>query len=106
MALGGTLVGDNEIDVRAGGATVTLTLTDDTWLAAGAAFDAERQNVINGLVSAGAEANGWNNVVQAGLAVTDVIRTSNTVVTITLPAFVAYDIAAVETITATVPAWA
>jgi hypothetical protein len=24
-----------------------LTLTDDTWLAAGAAFDAERQNIIN-----------------------------------------------------------
>ena len=104
VALAGTIVGDNEIDVRAGGATLTFTLADDSWIAAGAAFDAERQNIINGLVSAQSEANGWNNVVQAGLAVTDVVRTSNTVVTITLPAFVAYDITAVETITATLPA--
>ena len=41
---------------------------------------------------------------KAGLAVTDVVRTSNTVVTVTLPAFASYDITAAETITATVPA--
>ncbi|MCZ6915840.1 MAG: hypothetical protein O7I93_03600, partial [Gemmatimonadetes bacterium] len=91
-------------DIRAGGSTITLTLTDDSWAAAGAPFDAQRQNLINGLVSAGAEAAGWNNVVQAGLAVTDVVRTSNIVVTITLAAFPGYDITVTETITATVPA--
>jgi hypothetical protein len=104
IALSGTVTNDSETDIRTGGSTLILTLTDDTWLAAGAAFDAERQNIINGLVSAQAEAAGWNAVVQAGLAVTDVARTSNTVVTITLPAFAGYDISAQETITATIPA--
>ncbi len=104
VALTGTVTDDAEVDIRAGSSTILLTLTDDTWVAAGGAFDAERQNIINGLVSAQAEANGWNNVVQGGLQVTDVVRTSNTVVTITLPAFAGYDIAAQETITATVPA--
>ena len=94
IALTGTVTDDGEDDIRTGGSTIVLTLTDDTWVAAGATFNAERQNIINGLVSAQAEANGWNNVVQAGLAVTDVVRTSNTVVTVTLPAFAAYDITA------------
>ncbi|MHC4609509.1 MAG: LamG-like jellyroll fold domain-containing protein, partial [Planctomycetota bacterium] len=106
VALSGTVTDDSEPDIRAGGSTIVVTLTDDSWVAAGAAFDAERQNIIDGLTSAGAEANGWNNVVQAGLNVTDVVRTSNTVVTVTLPAFAAYDITANETITATVPATA
>jgi hypothetical protein len=104
VAVSGTVTDDSETNIRVGGSTIILTLTDDSWLAAGAAFDAERQNIIDGLTSAGAEANGWNNVVQAGLNVTDVVRTSNTVVTITLPAFAGYDITATETITATVPA--
>ena len=104
VALAGTVTDDSETEIRAGGSTLTLTVTGDTWVAAGAPFDAERQNIINGLVSAQSEANGWNNVVQAGLAVTDVVRTSGTVVTITLPAFAGYDISATETITATVPA--
>jgi osmotically-inducible protein OsmY len=103
-ALSGTVTDDSETDIRTGGSTILLTLTDDSWVAAGAAFDAERQNIIDGLVSAQAEAAGWNAVVQAGLAVTDVVRTSNTVVTVTLPAFAGYDITATETITATVPA--
>ena len=89
VALSGTVTDDEEADIRAGGSTLVLTLSDDTWVAAGGTFDAERQNIINGLVSGGVEANGWNNVVQAGLAVTDVVRTSNTVVTITLPVFAA-----------------
>jgi len=42
-------------------------------------------------------------VVKAGQGVADVIRTSNTVVTITLDAFATYDITAAETITATIP---
>ncbi|MDH5544658.1 MAG: right-handed parallel beta-helix repeat-containing protein [Gammaproteobacteria bacterium] len=104
VALSGTVTDDNEDQIRTGGSTIVLTLTDDTWVSAGAAFDAERTNIINGLTSAGAETNGWNNVVKTGLSVTDVVRTSNTVVTITLPAFATYDITAIETITATVPA--
>ena len=70
------------------------------------AFGAERKNIIDGLDSAQAEGNGWDLVVKAGLAVTDVVRTSDTVVTITLPAFASYNITATETITAKVPATA
>jgi len=74
-----------------------------TWLAAGASFDAQRQNIINGLTSAQSETHGWNNEVKAKIAVTDVVRTSGLVVTITLDAEAAYAITAQETITATVP---
>lgn len=68
------------------------------------AFDAIRQDIIDGLTSAQAEAHGWNIEVKAKIAVTDVVRTSNTVVTITLDAEAEYDINADEVITVTVPA--
>jgi hypothetical protein len=105
-ALSGTVTDDSETEIRTGGSTIIMTLTGETWVAAGAAFDAQRQNIIDGLDSAQAEAAGWDAVVKAGLAVTDVVRTSDTVVTVTLPAFGGYDITAAETITATIPATA
>lgn len=103
-AITGTATASNtEADVVAGGKTIIITLTDATWVAAGAAFDAQRQNIINGLDSAQAEATGWDAVVKATQVVTGVVRTSDTVVTITLDAFATYDISANETITVTVP---
>ncbi len=105
-AVSGTITSANEDQIRTGGRTLLLTLTGDTWVTSGGTFDAQRQNIINGLDSAQVEATGWDAVVKAGLAVTDVVRTSNTVVTITLPAFGSYDITGAETITATVPATA
>lgn len=104
--LTGTAVGCGEADIVAGGKTVILTLNGDTWVAAGATFEAQRQNIIDGLDSAQAEATGWDAEVKANLAVTDVVRTSDTVVTVTLSAQAAYDITARETITATIPATA
>lgn len=104
VTLSGTIIGANEDDIRAGGRTITLTLTNNTWQAAGAAFDAVRQDIIDGLVSAQSEPTGWNAVVAGFLPVTAVTRTSDTLVTILLPAFPSYDITAAETITATVPA--
>lgn len=92
-----------ETHIVAGGRTIIITLTSDTWVASGATFDAQRQNIINGLDSGGAEANGWDAVVKAGEAVTAVVRTSATVVTITLSAFASYNITANETITCTIP---
>lgn len=89
-----------------GGKTIVITLTGDTWVASGATFDAQRQNIINGLTAGNSTANGWNEVVKAGLPVTAVVRTSNTVVTITLPAFATYAPAATQTITVTVPSTA
>jgi uncharacterized protein (DUF305 family) len=90
--------------VVAGGETIVLTLANDTWVAAGATFNAQRQAIIDGLDSAGAEATGWNAEVRDKEVVGAVVRTSDTVVTITLTAAAAYDITADETITATVPA--
>ncbi len=103
-ALSGTVTTATEAQIVAGGLTVILTLTNDTWVAAGAAFDAQRQNIIDGLDSAGAEATGWNAEVRDKEVVGAVVRTSDTVVTVTLTAAAAYAVTANETITATVPA--
>lgn len=92
-----------EADIVAGGKTIIITLTNDTWVAAGATFDAQRQAIINGIDSAQAEATGWDAVVKATQGVAGVVRTSATVVTITLDAQATYDITATETITVTVP---
>lgn len=98
----------NEKDIRTGGKTIILTLSDDTWKAAGTGpigSTSDTQAIINGLDSAQSEATGWDAVVKAGLnPATDVVRTSDTVCTITLPAFASYNTTADETITATVPA--
>ena len=96
----------DEAGIKAGGDTIVLTVSNDTWVATGAAFNAQRQNIIDGLTSAGVEALGWNAEVRDKEVVTAVARTSDTVVTITLTAAAAYDITANETITATVAATA
>ena len=67
-------------------------------------FATVRQAIINGLVSAQSEAHGWNADLKPNIPVGAVVRTSDTVVTITLPADATYDITASETITDTVPA--
>lgn len=105
-ALTGTITTANEGDIVTGGKAIILTLTGDTWVTAGATFDAQRQNIINGLDSAQAEAAGWDAVVKVNEVVGSVVRTSDTVVTITLSAHATYDITATETITATIPATA
>lgn len=100
----GTLTaGVDESSIVAGGETIIITLTNATWVAAGAAFDAIRQDIINGIDSAQAEATGWDAVVIPAIAVTGVVRTSDSVVTITLPAVAGYDITAAEELTVTVP---
>lgn len=96
----------DEDDVVAGGKTIIITLTDDTWVASGGTFDGIRQDIIDGLDSAQSEGTGWNAEVRDKQGVSGVVRTSDTVVTITLDAQAAYDITAQETITVTVPATA
>jgi hypothetical protein len=90
--------------IVAGGRTIIITLADDIWVAVGATFDAVRQDIIDGLDSAQSEVTGWNAEVRDKEVVTAVVRTSDTVVTITLTAQAAYDITANETIVVTVPA--
>lgn len=103
----GTVTTAVESDIVAGGKTIIITLTGDTWIAAGAgSFDLQRDEIIAGLDSAQSELLGWDNTVKALQAVTGVVRTSDTVVTITLDAQATYSITSNETITVTVPATA
>lgn len=95
-----------EEDIVAGGKTVIITLSNDTWVASGGTFDGQRQNIINGMDSAQAEGTGWDAVVKALQGVAGVARTSDTVVTVTLDAQATYNVTATETITVTVPATA
>ena len=107
IALTGTITSSTtESDIVTGGKTIILTITGDTWVADGATFNAQRQNIINGIDSAQSETHGWDAEVKAKIGVTDVVRTSDTVCTITLDAEAGYDITATETITATIPATA
>jgi hypothetical protein len=104
-SVGGTgAFGLNTARVQEGGRTITIGLSFDTWVAAGATFDAQRQNIIDGLDSDQSEATGWNAVVRDALDVSAVVRTSDTLVTITLEAAPTYDIKSSEVITVTVPA--
>jgi hypothetical protein len=93
-----------ETDIVAGNETIILTLASDTWVAAGATFDGQRQNIINGIVSSSSFYTGWNQAILPNIPVGDVVRTNDTVVTITLTARPEYSITAAETITVTVPA--
>lgn len=93
-----------ESEIVAGGETIVITLTNGTWVTAGATFNAQRQNIIDGLDSDGVEATGWNTEVRDNELVTSVVRTSDTVVTITLTAAPGYSVSSDETITATIPA--
>ena len=96
----------SETDVVAGGKTIIITLENDTWVAAGATFDAQRQPIIDGLDSAQSELTGWNAEVRDKQGVAGVVRTSATMVTITLDPQAAHNITAPETVTDTVPATA
>lgn len=96
----------NESNIVTGGKTILITLTNDTWVASGATFNAIRQDIINNIDSAQSEVTGWDAVVKATQGVTGVVRTSDTIVTITLDAFATYDITSTETITVTIPSTA
>jgi len=98
--------GSSEQEVRDGGGTVILTLTDATWVADDGTFAGIRQDIIDGLDSAQSEAYGWNAEVRDKMAVGSVVRTSATIVTVTVAAGDVgdYRITSEETITATVPA--
>jgi hypothetical protein len=103
-ALTGTLAdGGTPAEIVDGGETIIITLTNTKWVASGATFNAQRQNIIDGLDSNGTDQNGWDNR-RSDFAVGDVVRTSDTIVTITLSASANYAIPAAETITMVVPA--
>ena len=105
--LSGTAIsgGVLESEIAASGETIIITLHNDTWVSSGANFNAQRQNIIDGLDSAQSEGTGWNAEVRDKEVVTAVVRTSNEICTITLTnAAASYVITANETITVTIPA--
>jgi hypothetical protein len=102
-ALTGTaLASITESDIVAGGKTIIITLTNDTFVAAGTGpigTSAQSLALLQLLNSAQSEATGWNAEVRANFVTSDLVRTNNTVATITLSAEAAFDITAQETIT-------
>lgn len=76
----GTVITAAGLDIISGGKTIVLTLDGSTWVAAGAAFNAIRGDIIAGMNSAQAEARGWNAVYKANanMYVADVVRTNDT----------------------------
>ena len=93
-----------ESEVVTGSETIILTLANGVWNKNTTAFEAARQAMINGMDSAQSENAGWDAEVKANESVTAVVRTSATVVTITLSAAGSFVITANETITVTIPA--
>ena len=98
----GTLA--TEAGVVAGGETIILTLTGDTWVATVGDDNAITTALIAGLDAAQVGTKGWDTIVRPLITFADVVRTSTTVVTITLPAAALYAIHKDEVITATIPA--
>lgn len=103
---GTAATGLSQSSVINGGETVVISLQNATWAASGSTFNAQRQNIINGMTASVTTTNGWNNEVRDNLAVTAVARTSDTQVTITLSAQAGLSITSNEIITITVPATA
>lgn len=102
-AVSGTITASvTEKDIRAGGKAIIITLDNGSW--AVAAFNDQRQAIIDGLGAATSETLGWNNKVRDVIDVSTVTRTADAIVTITLPAIADYYLTASETITVTVPA--
>jgi len=103
----GTVLTDDvdllETDIVAGAKTILLTLTSDTWVAAGATFNAERQAIINGFTSNDDFVTGFDKAARINIPVGDVVRTSSTLVTITLSARAEYSITTAERISCTIP---
>jgi len=90
-----------EADIVTGGKTIIITLTGDTFIAAGTGpigTIAQSDALLASIDSAQAEAAGWDAEVKANFVTADLVRTSNTVATITLGAEAAYAITAQETI--------
>lgn len=88
----GTATNVNWTVIRDTGGTLIVTLTNDTYIAAGTGpigTTAESDAFVQSFVALSSPAGGWNN--QVSLDNTDLVRTSPTVATITVPATAGYD---------------
>jgi hypothetical protein len=101
----GAALGSSTVTAVGAGLSQSVGLVTGLGAAVGrsTAFVDVRRPILNGIVSAQSETQGWN-AIRALIPDSAVVRTSNTVVTITLSAVPSYDISALETLTVTVPA--
>jgi len=83
---------------------ISLTGSETPVWESGQTFNDARQAIINGITSAGGEAQGWNAEVRDRIELAAVTRINDAIVTILLPASSGYSVSANETITVTVPA--
>lgn len=102
LAITGTMMDNTatEAEVVAGGNTCILTLTGATWATDIATDPAKRRALTRALFAAGGEEWDWNTKVMPAVLAspTAIVRTSNTVVTITFPAVAGYSIGSNDTI--------
>ena len=106
-AITGTMTASvDEADIVAGGKTIIITLTGDTFKAAGTGpigSTADTQALIDGFDAASTPANGWDLEVRDKALTSEVVRTSDTVATWTVAAQAGYDVSSQEVITGTIP---
>lgn len=104
-----TIAGTGQVHAPAAAPSLTVALPSVSGTGSASpiasGFQGTIPAIIAGLTSAQSETHGWNAEVKAALLAnpSSVVRTSDTVVTITLPAVPGYDISAPETITPTIP---
>jgi hypothetical protein len=100
----GTLSGGaTEVDIRNQSHTLIFTVANDTVVPAGTEFDNARQALIDNLISEGSDANGWNVQVVPNIPVTNVVRTDDDIITVTIPQFILYDVLDDEVINMVMP---
>lgn len=104
VALTGTVIagGVLESEIVAGGETIIYTVSNDTWVATIGDDNSITTDFLAGITGNDAGANGWDN--EVALVHGDLVRTSATVLTLTLPATAGYQIDTNETLTHVIPA--
>ena len=103
----GTAINVPEATIVSTGGTIIITLSDDTYIAAVTGpigTTAQSDAFVQAIQAATSPTNGWNNEVATNLDNTNLVRTSPTVATITVPATAAYDISETELITPVIQA--
>ncbi len=103
--ISGTTTSDfTETKVVTGSQTTIIDLVGEIWVAAGGAFNAIRQDILDDVTSAQSEIFGWNNEVRDKEDVSAVTRISDSQAVITWSPAALYAIEISESITITVPA--
>jgi hypothetical protein len=106
-AITGTMTATvDEDDITTGGKTIIITLTGDTFKAAGTGpigSTADTQALIDGFDAATNPGFGWNEEVRDKALTSEIVRTDDNTATWTVLAQSGFDIGAQQTVTGTIP---